>query len=90
MNATPERICSFIHVDDHADDLYLVRHVAVRSRLPFKVEQFDSARRLLAYLAFPEAFWPVRKFSQPAFLLLDYHLKETIAPEVIPQVRALD
>jgi len=89
MNATSERIYSFIHVDDDADDLYLVRHVATRSGLPFKLEQFDSARRLLAYLAFPEAFAPARKFSPPAFLLLDYHLKEMTAPEVISQVRAL-
>jgi CheY-like chemotaxis protein len=89
MNATSERICSFIHMDDDADDLYLVRHAATRSGLPFKIEQFDSARRLLAFLAFPEAFAPVRKFSPPAFLLLDYQLQETTAPEVISQVRSL-
>ncbi len=89
MNATSERICSFIHVDDDTDDLYLVQHVATRSGLPFKIEQFNSAKRFLAYLSFREAFAPVRKFSPPAFLLLDYHLQETTAPEVIPQVRAL-
>ena len=89
MNQTPERICSFIHVDDDAHDLYLVRYAAKRTGLPFKLEQFDSAHRFLSYLAFPDAFAPSRKFSQPAFLLLDYHLKGTIAPEVIPRVRAL-
>jgi CheY-like chemotaxis protein len=89
MNQTPERICSFIHVDDDADDLYLVRYAAKRAGLPFKLEQFDSANRFLAYLSFPDAFAPLRKFSQPAFLLLDYHLRETTAPEVIPKVRAL-
>jgi CheY-like chemotaxis protein len=89
MNQTPERICSFIHVDDDADDLYLVRYAAKLTGLPFNLEQFTSANRFLAYLAFPDAFAPLRKFSQPAFLLLDYHLNETTAPEVIPKVRAL-
>jgi CheY-like chemotaxis protein len=89
MNATSERTYSFIHVDDDADDLYLMRHVATRSGLPFKIEQFDSARRLLEYLTFPEAIAPAPKYSPPAFLLLDYHLEKTTAPEVISQVRAL-
>jgi CheY-like chemotaxis protein len=89
MTAMPERICSFIHVDDDADDLFLVRYAAKQTGLPFKLEQFDSANRFLAYLGFPDAFSPLRKFSQPTFLLLDYDLKETTAPEVIPKVRAL-
>ena len=70
----PERICSFIHVDDDADDLFLVRYAAKQTGLPFKLEQFDSANRFLAYLGFPDAFSPLRKFSQPTFLLLDYDL----------------
>lgn len=80
-----KRTCSFIHLDDNADDLFFVRHVAERSGLPVNLQQFDSAVRFLEYLSFPDAL----SFRTPAFLLLDFHLKEMEAPEIITRVRAL-
>lgn len=83
------KVCSFLQVDDNADELYFVREVAGLTGLPFHIESFCSADEAVAYIAGRGPLQDRRLCPFPEFVLLDYDLKVTIAPRVITAVRKL-
>jgi len=89
MNASFGKVCSFLHVDDSADELYFVREVAALTGLPFHIEPFLNADEALAYISGEGPFQDRRAYPVPDFLLLDYDLKATVAPRVIDAMRKL-
>src|SRR5689334_9718231 len=89
MNASFGKICSFLHVDDNADELYFVREVAGLTNLPFHIEPFLNPEEALTYIGREGVFEDTRAYPPPDFILLDYDLKITIAPTVIQAIRKL-
>jgi len=88
------KLCTFFHVDDCEDELYLVHELAARCALPFDIRQFDSAAAFLAHVereseTETETAGAGGSEPPPAFLLLDYDLRPATAPEVIARVKAL-
>jgi CheY-like chemotaxis protein len=89
MDQSFGKICSFLHVDDSADELYFVREVAGMTGLPFHIEPFLSGEGALAYIGREDPFQDTRAYPVPDFVLLDYDLKASTAPRVIQAMRKL-
>src|ERR1041385_9250922 len=85
--STPK--CSFLHLDDNADEVFIVREAARMTGLPFRIEPFFAGEEVLAYIAGESPFTDARAYPFPAFVLLDYDLKITTAPRIITAIRKL-
>ena len=87
MGATPDKRCTFLHVDDQGDDQYLVREVARLTGLPFRIEPFFSGEAALQYVAGAEPFDDEGAYPLPDFVLLDYDLGSMTADRVVARMR---
>ena len=72
-------------VDDNVGFLRVVQAILEDGEPRFRVHTVQSARDALAFL---EQRPPFAAVPRPAFVVLDYHLPDLNAPEVLRQVRS--
>ena len=83
------RNCAVVYIDDSVDDHFLFQHAVSTSETPLHVQPFFSFAPAIAYLKGETPFDDKRVYPFPAFLLCDYDLRISKAPQVVAAVRAL-
>jgi CheY-like chemotaxis protein len=83
------RNCAAVYVDDSPDDHLLFQHAVSRTQTPLHIQPFFSAEPAIAYLKGERPFEDRRVYPFPAFLLCDYDLKLSEAPDVVRAIRAI-
>lgn len=89
MSKTARLTCAVIYVDDSQDDHFLFQNSVWNTKTPIHLQPFFSAEPALVHLKGEHPFQDKRAYPFPDFLLCDYDLKSSQAPELITAVRAI-